>query len=78
MPLPYWLNRKKVTTMNTYYKVVTHIFGRRSTIIYEGAVKADERPKNTCEETWLVDIYEDFFDTEEEALQFVEDNRNFL
>lgn len=64
--------------MNTYYKVVTHIFGRRSTIIYEGAVKADERPRNTCEETWLVDIYEDFFDTEEEALQFVEDNRNFL
>ena len=64
--------------MNTYYKVVTRIFERRSTIIYEGAVKADERPKTTCEETWLVDIYEDFFDTEEEALQFVEDNRNFL
>lgn len=64
--------------MNTYYKVVTNIFGRRSTIIYEGAVKADERPKNTCEETWLVDIYEDYFDTEEEALQFVEDSRNFL
>lgn len=64
--------------MNTYYKVVTNIFGRRRTIIYEGAVKADERPKNTCEETWLVDIYEDYFDTEEEALQFVEDNSNFL
>lgn len=64
--------------MKTYYKVVTHIFGRRATIIYEGAVKADERPKNTCEETWLVDIYEDFFDTEEEARQFVEDNRNCL
>ena len=64
--------------MNTYYKVVTHIFGRRSTIIYEGAVKADVRPKNTCEETWLVDICDDFFDTEEEARQFVEDNRNCL
>ena len=64
--------------MNTYYKVVTHIFGRRSTIIYEGAVKAEERPRNTCEETWLVDIYEDYFDSEEEAKRFMEDNRNFL
>lgn len=64
--------------MNTYYKVVTHIFGRTRTIIYEGAVKTEERPRNTCEETWLVDIYEDYFNTEEEALQFVEDNRNFL
>ena len=64
--------------MKTYYKVVTNIFGNRSSIIYEGRVKADVRPRNTCEETWLVDIYEDYFDTEEEAKQFMEDNRNFL
>lgn len=54
-----------------FHRVVTRISDRRNTIVYGGTVKADERPKNTVEETWHADIYEDFFDTYEEAQLFI-------
>lgn len=58
-------------TMNEYHKVVTRITDRRNSIVYAGIVFADERPKNTCLETRAADIYEDFFDTKEEAELFI-------
>lgn len=57
--------------MKTYYKVVTKITDRRNSIYLDGEVEAEERPRNTCVETPLCDIYEDYFDTHEEAELFV-------
>lgn len=62
----------------TYYKVVSTITSRKSTIIYAGEVQAYEKPQNKFRSTPLADIYEDYFDTEREAIEFVEKQRNAL
>ena len=57
--------------MREFHKVVTRITDNRNHIAYAGTVTAEERPDNTCLETSAADIYEDFFDTKEEAKLFV-------
>lgn len=64
--------------MATFHKVVTRITDRRNTIVYAGEVQADKRPKNTCEETLTADIYEDYFDTYEEAQLFIRTQKKDL
>lgn|GEM_PF-5008784 len=57
--------------MATFYKVVTRITDRKNSIFYAGEVQADQRPENTWEETRQADIYEDYFETYEEAQLFI-------
>ena len=57
--------------MATFYKVVTRITDRKNSIFYAGEVQADQRPKNTWGETSQADIYEDYFETYEEAQLFI-------
>jgi len=57
--------------MKEFHKVVTRITSKKDYIAYAGTVTAEEKPENTCLETRTADIYEDFFDTEEEAKLFV-------
>lgn len=40
-----------------------------------GARECDKRPENACQELSRCDVYHDWFDSEEEAMQFVEDAR---
>lgn len=61
--------------MAIFHKVVTRITDRKNTIVYAGEVEADKRPENTCEETRNADIFEDYFDTREEAHLFVRTQR---
>lgn len=72
------LGAKELSTMATFHKVVTRITDRRNTIVYAGEVQADKRPKNTCEETRMADIYEDYFDTYEEAQLFIRTQKKDL
>lgn len=62
----------------TFYKVVTRITDRKNTITYAGEVQATERPENTCNETPRADIYEDYFETKEEAQLFIRTQRKSL
>lgn len=64
--------------MATFHKVVTRITGHRNTIVYAGEVHADQRPENTCEDTPLADIYEDYFETYEEAQLFIRTQKKDL
>lgn len=64
--------------MKEYHKVVTRISDRRNTIVYAGKVEAEERPQNTMEETRSADIYEDYFDSYEEAQLFIRTNKKDL
>lgn len=64
--------------MATFHKVVTRITDRRNTIVYAGEVQADKRPKNTCKETSRADIYEDYFETKEEAQLFIRTQKKYL
>lgn len=57
--------------MKEFHKVVTRITSKRNYIAYAGTVTAEEKPKNTCLVTRTADIWEDFFDTKEEAELFV-------
>lgn len=57
--------------MNVYHKVVTRITAKRDYIAYAGTVTAEGKPENTCLVTRTADIWEDFFDTKEEAELFV-------
>lgn len=66
-----YINRYLTPKKNTYHKVVTRISMRSNSIFYCGEVYAEEKPKNTCEEKPLMDIYTDYFDTQEEAEEFV-------
>lgn len=62
--------------MNTYYRVVTRITDKKSTICITGKVYADERPENTCTETSRADIYEDYFCSKGEAELFVRSQKS--
>ena len=62
----------------TFHKVVTRITDRKSSITYAGEFSANKRPENTCKETWIADIYEDYFDTKEEAQLFIRTQRKSL
>lgn len=64
--------------MKTFYKVLTRIGERRSTIFYAGTVEANTKPQNTFTEFLTEDVYEDYFDTESEALAFVAEQRRCL
>ena len=64
--------------MNIFHKVVTRITDRRNTIVYAGEVCDEHRPENTCNETPHADIYEDFFDTYEEAKLFIRTQKSSL
>jgi len=64
--------------MKTYYKVITRITDRRSSIVFGGEVKCEERPENTCTETAIADIYEDFFESRGEADLFIRTQRQGL
>lgn len=64
--------------MATFYKVVTRITDRRASINYAGEVEAEKRPQNTCTETCIADVYEDFFLTKEEAELFIRTQRRTL
>lgn len=62
----------------TFHKVVTLITDRKNTITYVGEVNVTERPENTCNETSLADIYEDYFESKEEAQLFIRTQRKYL
>ena len=62
----------------TLHKVVTRITDRKNTITYAGEVNVTERPENTCNETSRADIYEDYFETKEEAQLFIRTQRKSL
>lgn len=57
--------------MAKFHKVVTRVTDRRCSITYAGEVEAEIRPECKCTETFRVDIYEDFFNTREEAELFI-------
>jgi hypothetical protein len=62
--------------MKTYYSVTSSCDDRgnvRASIT--GNVEANERPMNTYKETRRKDIYVDWFDTIEEARDFVKESK---
>lgn len=62
--------------MKEFHKVTTRITDTKSTITYSGVVEAEELPQTTSFESARVDIYEDFFNTEEEARMFIRTQDN--
>lgn len=66
-----YIKRYLLPKKNTYYKVVTRISLRNSSIRYCGEVIAEEKPKNTYEFGTTADTYTDYFDTQIEAEEFV-------
>lgn len=60
--------------MATFYKVVSKITTRHSFMSAIMEVKADKRPKNTFKHLPMYDIYEDYFDTERDAVNFKNEN----
>lgn len=64
--------------MATFHKVVTRITDRRNTIVYAGEVQAEKRPENTSKETRQADIYEDYFDSYDEAQLFIRTQKKDL
>ena len=64
--------------MKTYHLVKTIIRDTHSIIRYEGVVESEEKPTNKFASSPKEDVYEDYFDTEEDALKFVRENRKYL
>ena len=62
--------------MKTFFCVVStvHDNGLVTATIVD-SVEADEKPENHCTEKLDRDIYQDWFDSWEQAMQFVEDAR---
>ena len=69
---------KPLSTMATFHKVVTRITDRKNTITYAGTIDAEKRPENTFEETFKVDIYNDYFDTEKAAFLFIRTQSQYI
>lgn len=60
--------------MNTYHAVSIIIGLRRCATRYMGEVQAEAKPENTVKSIGTTDYYMDYFDTQEEAEEFVEEN----
>lgn len=54
-----------------YHKVTTRITDRHFFIVYSGVVQSDEKPQSTYKTSFRTDVYEDFFLTEEDAMEFI-------
>ena len=64
--------------MKTYYLVKSIIRDTHSIMRYEGSMECEEKPRNTFTSNEREDVYEDWFETEGQALQFVRDNKKYL
>lgn len=62
--------------MNTYYCVATTVFNSGKTIMNLVASQtAESRPENTFKSTNRADYYCDWFDTKEDAENFIAENK---
>lgn len=62
--------------MKTFYCVATTIHDNgRATIKLVATQQAEQRPENKCTETRQADYYTDWFDSEQEARQFIKGQR---
>lgn len=62
--------------MNTYYCVATTVFNSGKTIMDLVASKtAENKPENTFKSTDRAEYYCDWFDTKEEAENFITENK---
>ena len=60
--------------MKVYYSVVTKVYDNgRVECNLDGCKSFEERPENTCVGLAGYDLYMDFFETEKEAKEFVQE-----
>lgn len=59
-----------------YYKVTSLFFDNGKTAAYIEEIEAEKAPKATFESGRKCDIYQDYFGTETEALQYMQDTLN--
>lgn len=62
--------------MNTYHAVTTTVGEHGCFIKYAGEVQAETKPENSVKSTARADYYMDYFDTEEEAEEFIAENED--
>ena len=60
--------------MATFYKVITKVTRRKAFVSYGGEVESQTQPSNTFKSLPMYDIYEDYFDTKEDADNFISQN----
>ncbi len=60
--------------MNTYHAVSMTVGERGTFIKYAGEVQAETKPENSMTSTARADYYMDYFDTKEEAEEFIAEN----
>ena len=62
--------------MKTYYAVITSYFDDgRATASLINMVLAEKKPEDTFNSTRRCDCYIDWFETQKEALEYIEDTR---
>ena len=62
--------------MKTYYCVTSSFDDRgRTTANITDTIKAEEKPESTCTNTRRKDIYNDWFESEKEAQEYVKQTR---
>ena len=62
--------------MKTYYGVVTTVYDNwKADMTYIGAQEFPSVPESTLKKTPRCDVWSDWFDTEEEALAFIKENK---
>lgn len=59
----------------TYHKVKTIIAPSKSTMFYDGTIESETKPKDIFTHTPRIDIYVDYFESEDEAREFVDGNK---
>lgn len=62
--------------MKRYYAVCTSCYDNgRTTANLVDTIEAEERPENTVKETRRCDIYVIWFDSYDEAMEFIKENK---
>lgn len=62
--------------MNTYHAVTTTVGEHGCFIKYAGEVQAEAKPENSVKSPARADYYMDYFDTKEEAEEFIAENED--
>lgn len=60
--------------MKTFHAVAMIVGPVRCTTRYVGEVQAEKKPESTVKSTRSTDYYMDYFDTQEEAEEFISEN----